>query len=267
MHIKLSPQLGHSPIGRDKCFQFNVKNGCISKTSCSKWGPYNSSLLFMHSMHSSVFYFIIIIIMKVMSQIIPSTTRTCQGDLWGGGGALFVLTHFRALHSIANHIPFCLFPSIVDDIHIIGLPLIISSTYEHFQTKLHVMGLSIQPQKCVAWSLSSLPPDFNTPSWFTTPFEGIRVLGVPLGTFIFTSSFIKNVLQKDARQWTFSLKWAMFKWPLKFQLIVSCNAHCIFYNGHLLPNNFWWCQTHIDIHHHPNNLFKELGPCCFNYNC
>jgi len=36
------------------------------------------------------------------------------------GGALFALAHFRPLHFIANHFPSCLFPSITNDIHIIG---------------------------------------------------------------------------------------------------------------------------------------------------
>jgi hypothetical protein len=67
---------------------------------------------------------------------------THQGDPWvggaGGGGALFVLAHFRALCFTTSHFLSCLFPSIVDDIHIIGTPLNIASTYEHFQTKLHV---------------------------------------------------------------------------------------------------------------------------------
>jgi hypothetical protein len=40
-------------------------------------------------------------------------------------GALFVLAHFRALRFIANCFPFCLFPSIANDIHIIGPILII----------------------------------------------------------------------------------------------------------------------------------------------
>jgi hypothetical protein len=40
-------------------------------------------------------------------------------------GALFALAHFRALHFIANCFLFCLFPSIVDDTHIIGPNLII----------------------------------------------------------------------------------------------------------------------------------------------
>jgi hypothetical protein len=49
-----------------------------------------------------------------------------------GGGALSVLAHFKALCCIASHFPFCLFPFIIDDTHIIGPPLIVSSTYEHF---------------------------------------------------------------------------------------------------------------------------------------
>ncbi len=135
--------------------------------------------------------------------IIPSAMGICQGDplggLGGGGGALLVLAHFRALCSKISYFPSCLFPSIANDIHIIGPLSIISYAYEHFRTKLHVIGLSIQLQKCVTWSPSTLLPNFNTPSQFTTSSKGIRVLGVPLGTLIFTSSFIKNALLKDVQ--------------------------------------------------------------------
>jgi hypothetical protein len=62
--------------------------------------------------------------------------------LWG---ALFVLTHFRALRSIASHFPSFLFPSIVDDTHIIGPPLIVSSTYEHFA--IAILTLSSLPRQ------------------------------------------------------------------------------------------------------------------------
>jgi hypothetical protein len=48
--------------------------------------------------------------------IIPSAIGTRQGDPLGG--ALFTLTHFRALRSIIIHS--YLFPFIVDDIHIIN---------------------------------------------------------------------------------------------------------------------------------------------------
>jgi hypothetical protein len=54
---------------------------------------------------------------------IPFAMGTHQGDLLGR--ALFALAHFKALCSITSHFPSCLFPSIVDDIHIIGPPSII----------------------------------------------------------------------------------------------------------------------------------------------
>jgi hypothetical protein len=43
-----------------------------------------------------------------------------QGDPLGW--ALFALTHFKALCSIVNHFPSCLFPFNVNDTHIIGPP-------------------------------------------------------------------------------------------------------------------------------------------------
>jgi len=36
--LDLHPWLGCSLIGRDKCFQFSVKRGHISRTLCNKWG-------------------------------------------------------------------------------------------------------------------------------------------------------------------------------------------------------------------------------------
>jgi hypothetical protein len=94
--------------------------------------------------------------------IIPFVMGIRQCDLLGG--ALFPLTHFRALCSTTSHFPSCLFPSIIDDTQIIGPLSIVSSTYEHFQIELCVIGFFIQPQKCVAWSPFDLQLDFNTPS-------------------------------------------------------------------------------------------------------
>ncbi len=51
--------------------------------------------------------------------VIPFTMGTYQNDPLGR--ALFTLTHFKALHFIASHFLSCLFPSIVDDSHIIGV--------------------------------------------------------------------------------------------------------------------------------------------------
>jgi hypothetical protein len=52
--------------------------------------------------------------------VIICTIGTRQGNSLGG--AFFTLTHFKALHSIANHFLSCLFLFITDDIHIIGPP-------------------------------------------------------------------------------------------------------------------------------------------------
>jgi hypothetical protein len=87
--------------------------------------------------------------------IIPFPMGTHQGDPLGE--TLFALAHFRALCSIANHFPLCLFPSIADDNHIMGPPSIISFANEHFHIVLCAIGLSIQPLKCVTRLLSNLP--------------------------------------------------------------------------------------------------------------
>jgi len=62
--------------------------------------------------------------------VIPSIMGTCQGDPLGG--ALFALIDLKKLYFTFNHFPSYLFPSIIDDIHIIDPLSIISSTYEHF---------------------------------------------------------------------------------------------------------------------------------------
>jgi hypothetical protein len=52
--------------------------------------------------------------------VIPFAMGTCQDDILGG--ALFAFVHLNAIYSIINHLFFCIFPSIADDIHIIGPP-------------------------------------------------------------------------------------------------------------------------------------------------
>jgi hypothetical protein len=73
---------------------------------------------------------------------LPSIMGTHQNDPMGG--ALFTLTHFKTLHSTTSHFPSYLFSSIIDHIHIISSPSIMSYTYEHFQIELHAINLIIQ---------------------------------------------------------------------------------------------------------------------------
>ncbi len=106
----------------------------------------------------------------------------------------------------------------------IGPFSIVSSTFEHFQIELCGIGFSIQPQKCIVWSFFGLPLDFNTPS------EGIRILGVLLGTLTFTSSFIKNALLKDV--WHVDLLLRMGD----VQVVVGILIHCFMQH----PLYFLW---------------------------
>ncbi len=77
--------------------------------------------------------------------IIPFILGTRQNDPLKK--TLFALAHLQALCSIINNFPSCSFPSITNDTHIIGPPFIVSSEYEHFEIKFHVISLFIQPQK------------------------------------------------------------------------------------------------------------------------
>jgi len=70
--------------------------------------------------------------------VIPYAMGPHQGDPLGR--ALFILAHLKALHYIVSCFPSCLFPSIIDDTHIISPPSIILSAYEHFQTELRAIG-------------------------------------------------------------------------------------------------------------------------------
>jgi len=73
--------------------------------------------------------------------IIPSAMGIHQGDPLGR--ALFVLAHLKALHSINNHFPSYLFPSITDDTHIIGhiplYPLHMSTFRQIYRIQKHTI--------------------------------------------------------------------------------------------------------------------------------
>jgi hypothetical protein len=101
----------------------------------------------------------------------------------------FALIHFHAFRNLVTHFPSYLFPSIIDDTHIIGLVLVVSQAFHHFFSQLDLVGLMVQPYKCVVWFLLGLPSRFSPPLGFCTLAKGIKVLGVPLGSFSFASFF------------------------------------------------------------------------------
>ncbi len=81
--------------------------------------------------------------------VIQSSIDTCHGDPLGG--FLFTLVHFCTFHDSANHIPSCLFPSGVNDSHIIRCALVVFKVFHHFTSWLDLVGLVVHHYKCVAW--------------------------------------------------------------------------------------------------------------------
>ncbi len=174
MHLKPLPQLGYFPTKRGKHVAFDGNKGHISKTLCTKWNIMQL-IPFVHAFYAFEYpLFYNIHNRESDVTVFLFTMETRQGDPLGR--ALFALTHFKTLCSIASHLFTCLFLSIINDTHIIGPLSITSFTYEHFQTKFRALGIYIQPHKCVAWSPFSLLFNFNTPSQFTTPSKGIKLL-------------------------------------------------------------------------------------------
>ncbi|KAL2608417.1 hypothetical protein R1flu_026990 [Riccia fluitans] len=96
---------------------------------------------------------------------------TRQGDPLGS--SLFALAHLRALRTVASEHPLCLFPSLADDIHIVGPPEDVMPTFHTLEGHLSAVGLIVQPTKCVAWSPSGLPSSLSLPPGFSLPFEGL----------------------------------------------------------------------------------------------
>jgi hypothetical protein len=59
------------------------------------------------------------------------------------GESLFVLAHLRVICPIVATHPCCIFPSLVDDTHIIGLALYVVPTFLQFQEELSTLSLLV----------------------------------------------------------------------------------------------------------------------------
>ena len=126
---------------------------------------------------------------------LESATGTRQGDPLGG--VLFALGHQQALRATAAAFPDCAFPSIADDTHIVGPPARVVEAFSHFVLQLALLGLSVQPPKCVAWSPSGFGVFPVLPEGVSYVTEGIRLLGVPLGTEEYVGGFLSSALEED----------------------------------------------------------------------
>jgi hypothetical protein len=75
---------------------------------------------------------------------------TWEGD--PSGRMLFALVHFRTFHPTSTSHPTCVFPSLVDDMHIIGPTLDVLHVFIWLQKEFGALGFLMQLMKCVVWS-------------------------------------------------------------------------------------------------------------------
>jgi len=86
-----------------------------------------------------------------------------QGDPLGG--PLFVLAHYWALLKTIAWALSYVFPSLIDDTHIVGPMSELSCAFDHRLTQLAWVGLRVKVSKCKFWSLLRIFPNRKNSSW------------------------------------------------------------------------------------------------------
>ncbi len=82
--------------------------------------------------------------------IIESSLGTRQGDPLKG--PLFALAHYWTFLKTIAQAPSCVFPSLTNDKHIVGLMNEIIPTFDHLSTQLALVELKVKMSKCKLWS-------------------------------------------------------------------------------------------------------------------
>jgi hypothetical protein len=86
------------------------------------------------------------------------------------------------------------FPSLVDDTHIVGPMNEVTRAFDHLSTQLTLVGLKVKVSKCKLWSPLKISPNIEIPQGYTLVLNGLRILGVSMGTQDFATHFLDKVL-------------------------------------------------------------------------
>jgi len=107
---------------------------------------------------------------------IESSFSTRHGDPLKG--PLFTLAHYQAFLKTITQAPIYIFPSLTNDIHIVGLLSEITHTFDHLSTQLAQVGLRVNVSKCKLWSPSKISLGIKIYQIYTLVTNGLRILGV-----------------------------------------------------------------------------------------
>ncbi len=83
------------------------------------------------------------------------------------GKTLFVLVHLFVLHLITIAHPTCVFPSLVDNMHIVGPTLNVVFFFLQLQQEFSTLRLLGQPSMFVVWSPQKVGPLYVTSFWLS----------------------------------------------------------------------------------------------------
>ncbi len=70
----------------------------------------------------------------------------------------------------------------------------ITCAFDHLSTQLALIGLKVKLLKCKLWSPSNIFPNIKIPHGYTLVTDGLRILGVLVGSQDFASHFLDEVL-------------------------------------------------------------------------
>ncbi len=112
--------------------------------------------------------------------IIESFLGTRQGEPLGG--LLFTLAHYWALLETIAWAPNYVFPSLIDDTHIVGLMNEITCTFDHLSTQLTLVGLKVKVSKCKLLNPSGIFLGIKIFHGCTLVIDGLHILAVPMGS-------------------------------------------------------------------------------------
>ncbi len=124
--------------------------------------------------------------------IIESSLGMKQGDPLGG--FLFALAHYWTFLKTTTRAPNYVFPSLTDNIHIVGLVSKITCAFDHLLTQLAFVKLRVKMSKCKFWSPSWIFPNIEILQGYTLVINGLCILGVLVGFQDFVTHFLDEVL-------------------------------------------------------------------------
>jgi len=98
------------------------------------------------------------------------------------GSMLFVLAHYWTFIKTIAQAPNYIFPSLIDDIHIMGLMNEITHTFDHLLTQLTLIGLRVKVSKWKLWNPARIFLNIEIPQGCILVINGLCILNVSGGS-------------------------------------------------------------------------------------